>query len=283
MRTAACTSLCIVLLSALAGGCAVDATRPAETGTSSDGGEVAGVEQGVHVRTRFVIADIDAIPENVALSGLTLNVGAVFLEPIGSSQRDVTFANRTPVTLDFDIEHGRLALSGPSLYLPWGGDFAVSVQVEPADTLVDDRKDGHASSSVVATGVWTQRHTVTDVVADEPSPLPWRQKERLQRPVEIVSPVDFAFRSDSVVRIQLAEVSLAENGDYELTLSLRLADWLRESVVPALEVEAERTIEPFAEFDSLRAISVDVDNDVESEAYGIEALVGDIDVHASRR
>lgn len=263
--------------------CADDVARPGTDGTEEEVTEVGTTEHSVQVRTRFVVTDLDQLPADIDLSRLTVNVGAIFLEPIGDSERDVSFANRTPVTLDFALADGDFALPGPALELPWGGEFAVSVQVELTNTELDDDKAAAGTSSVAVTGTWTQRHVVTDIVADEPSPLPWREKSRLLDPIEIATPVEFEFRSQSVVRIQLAEVSLADDGDYELTLSIRLADWVRESVVPALEVEADRHLENVHAFDAIPMLDVDVDNAVEADAYGIEGLVGDIDVHASRR
>jgi hypothetical protein len=263
--------------------CAGDLARPVTDGPQSGAGDVAATEHSVQVRTRFVVTDLDQLPEDIDLSRLTVNVGAIFLEPIGGSERNVSFANRTPVSLDFALADGDFSLPGPALELPWGGEFAVSVQVEPPNTELDDDKAASGTSSVAVAGMWTQHHVVTDLVSDEPSPLPWREKSRLLDPIEIASAVEFEFRSQSVVRIQLAEVALADSGDYELTLSIRLADWVRESVMPALQVEADRRLDPVRAFDTVPMLDVDVDNSVEADAYGIEGLVGDIDVHASRR
>lgn len=226
------------------------------------------VEHGVRVRTQFEITDLDQLPEDIDLSQLMINLGAIFLEPIRDGDRGIAFANRTPVTLDFSFIGGDFVLPGPVLDLPWGGEFAVSAQIEPINTA--------NGASIVTTGTWTKQHIIANIADNESFPITHNNFLHLLDPIEIAIPIEFEFLSSSVVKIQLAEVSLTDDGECELTFSIRLADWIRESVVPLLESEVGSG--PYS-IDAPNVIPIlDVVDIVNTNVYDIENLIGDTNV-----
>lgn len=257
-------------------GCADEQGMPTvDPRTTSD---VVTSEQPVRVSLRFHLEGVDDV-DAVALSDVFLNVGAVLLEPIDDTSGSA-YASRQPFGLAFAPAHGVLDLDGPSLELPAGGAFAVSILIEPGERALYEPKDGDDAISVGLDGEFL---TTTDPHADEPSPLPWRPKafglpldsdrERWQA---------FSFRSDDAMRMQVADVRLEQGDEYVLHVSVRLGDWLRESVLPVLTASSDNAVvdTPAADVDEDEITVVDgtLAEDVE-----LDGLLGDIDIWARAR
>jgi hypothetical protein len=249
----------------------------AEDGVSTPGGVAPeGVVDAVELALRFELEDLGAIADTVAVERVELGVGAVFLEPIDGAS-SASFASREPFALVFDAAAGSLEVDGPSIVLPEGGTYAVSILVEPGATAFEaDDKDGQGRISVGVDG----RLRSGSVIADEPTPLPWRPKSIDRLAVEDQWR-PFAFRSDDAMRIQLAEVTLDDAGHYELRVSIRLSGWLVENLLPA--VSALLTTTP-AVAESEQGASdeppVAIVDDELAETVEIDALLGDIGVTA---
>lgn len=230
------------------------------------------VEQGLVVQTRFELAGADTAAERLELERLSLNIGAVILEPLDDRAGQASFVNPLPFTLDFGVVDGDTSLLGPELVLPYGGRFAVSVLLEPASSTGDygDKSEADADSSVIAAGLWNPG---SDAVA-EPSPLPWMPKAD-------ESLVPFIYRSDAVVRVALAEVTLDEDGVYELVMTLRIGDWLEGDVIPALEDQLHRR-RARPDFSRLPIEGEDVEEPLDTASTDIEGLASGMDVAANR-
>jgi hypothetical protein len=245
-------------------------------------------ESAVTVRTRFVVAGADRVDSEVALDRLYLHVGSLLLEPIEETP-GVSFASREPFALDFDLANGQTVLAGPVMTLPYGGNFAVLVQVDPREVARDDSKESAPSSSVEVDGRWYYADVVDGVAprSDEPSPLPWRegsQKSAGER--TYIHELDFVYRAADVARIQLAEIEMNEAGDYDLTLTLRLDAWLERDVLPALaDLVVENPELPFAvpDFDDPAAGDTPLEPILDSDRVALEGLVGDIETSTARR
>jgi hypothetical protein len=231
----------------------------------------------VTVHTRFVLSGMDEVESDLMLDELFVNVGSLVLEP--SVGDGVAFASREPFELDFDVAQGQVDLQGPDLQLPYGGEFFVSVQLEPGATEVSADKAAGDTGSLVARGHY---YVEADVDADEPSPLPWEPKG-MQRSRSFAQYVDFVYQSNSVVRIQLGEVNLTASGDYELLLDVRVGAWLEDDVFPLVLDERERRenagdAAPTSLYDPDDVTATDAVIDEGGE--GLEGLVGDMGVGA---
>jgi hypothetical protein len=242
----------------------------------------------VTVRTRFVVAGADRVDSEVALDRLYLHVGSLLLEPIEETP-GVSFASREPFALDFDLANGQTVLAGPVMTLPYGGDFAVLVQVEPREVERDDAKEAAPSSSVEVDGRWYYTDIVDGVAprSDEPSPLPWRQgAEKSADGRAYTQELDFVYRAADVARIQLAEIEMNEAGDYDLTLTLRVDAWLERDVLPALaDLVVPHPDRPFdvPDFDDPAEEGEPLEPILDSDRVALEGLVGDIETSTARR
>ena len=267
----------LIAATALFAGCA-EVPQTAGFTTSGDGTVSGSVSQNaVTVQTRFVLSGMDEVQSELMLDELFVNVGSLVLDP--SDGDGIAFASREPFELQFDVARGEIDLRGPDLELPYGGDFFVSVQLEPGAVEVDANKDHEEEGSLVARGHY---YVEADINADEPSPLPWEPKG-MQRSRSLTQHVDFVYRSDSVARIQLGEVSLTESGDYELLLDVRVASWLEQDVFPRVLDERERRESVGDDVPTSLDGTDDVasvDSVLDEGGEGLEGLVGDMGVGA---
>ncbi len=256
-------------------GCA-ELPETAGYGTDDSAAENGTDVQAVTVQTRFVLSGHDNVESELMLDQLFVNVGSLVLDP--ADGESIAFASRDPFELNFDVARGDVDLMGPELQLPYGGDFFVSVQLEPTATEIDSDKADDDEGSLVARGhYWFD----VDVVADEPSPLPWEPKGS-RRSHNLTQHVDFIYQSNSVARIQLGEVSLTDSGEYELLLNVRVDDWLEHDVFPRVLDERERRDGEGNIPTRLEGTDdVDLDEAVLDEGgEGLEGLVGDMGVGA---
>ena len=277
MRTSRHIAICTLAAAALLAGCAETPPIASSESQFDDPGmrDIARTEQAVTVQTRFIVSGVNDLRDDAGeqlanLEDLYVNVGAIFLDPADASS--IAFSSRDPFALHFDIAAGETDIYGPEFQLPYAGDFFVSVQVEPAGTVVSDDKDEDGDSLVVH-GEFFQ--DPTQLRTDEPSPLPWDPKD-----VHSLSSVDFTYRSDAVARIQLGEIHLREKGTYELVLTVNVADWLRDEVLPAVVDHHESLAaddEP-QRFDD----EFDFEGVFDEGGAGVESLVGDMGVNTRR-
>lgn len=236
--------------------------------------------QGVTLRTRFELQGFEDVEDAYALDALAIHIGAIFLDP--SDAGTTSFSNRTPFTLEFDPAAGRTSIAGPDLALPYSGDFFVAVQLEPADVSLRDSKIVVATSSVVATGTYAQSLTV-DLAADEPSPLPWEPKSTDR---ELHQQLPFTYRTNAVARLQLGEVQLREKGVYELVLTVNVADWLRDDVLPvvqaSIETDDEGRVPQRYDAGGQAVEDANVEGVLDDEGSVARALVGDMGIGTRR-
>lgn len=259
-------------------GCDASLDPPTETSpTHRHGDDLQSGEQGLVVRTAFQLDGAQGV-ETLDVERLYLSIGVVFLTPMGEgSDSRALFASRQPFELDFDVAGGVDRHGGPTLVLPHGGTFAVSILLEPTPDYVDfgPKDDGAMASAVVSGLWWPLEDSNTRPDGADPSPLPWQPKQDDPG-------LPFVYRSDAIVRILVAEVVLDDRGEYEMVLSLGVDDWLRQSVAPAIRdaaIERRRDGEipvdgpdwtPVAPLES-------------TERLGLDGLLRDVSVHTSRR
>lgn len=261
--------------SLLAMGCAEVPETVGHSPSESSTEDVTAV-QAVTVQTRFVLSGHDNVESDLMLDELFVNVGSLVLDP--ADGESIAFASRDPFELSFNVANGDIDLLGPELQLPYGGDFFVSVQLEPSATEVSANKAADDDGSLVARGHY---YFEAEVVADEPSPLPWEPKGS-RRSANLTQHVDFVYQSNSVARIQLGEVSLTDSGEYELLLNVRVGDWLEDDIFPRVLDERERRDSRGDVPTRLEGTDdVDLEEAVLDEGgEGLEGLVGDMGVGA---
>lgn len=282
MRTLA---LLLSLVSALFMGCA-------ESGDSSGSGEQANGDAQrteafpVEVMTRFVVEGTNDLDERLHVDRLFMNVGAVLLDPVDGAA--ASFSSREPLGLEFDLSEGVAEQYGPDLLLPYGGAYAVTVQIEPTEVDVIRSKEAQPGSSVEVGGVYFVESPEPAVDEDEPSPLPWTPKEA-DKPGEsdaahslAADTVPFSYTATDVVRFRLDEIQLDDEGQHVLTFVIRLDEWLEGDLLPALEQQdAER--HPLQQLDVDAAQGDDdFERQVDGERVGFDALIGGMEASSAR-
>ena len=259
---------------ALLGGCA-DPIDGGDERTIVDGDGESTTETRtdlLEVRTRFVLEGIDDL-DSAVIDRLYVNVGAIFLDPIERAEGGVSFANRLPFSLDFDVDSRTRTIDGPTMYLPFGGDFVVSLLLEPQQV-------GEGDLTVEVEGAYLEEADFVNnsFRSGEPMPLPWRTNSfHANTDRSLQQYVDFRYRSNRSARIELDSIELSETGQYDMTLTVNLGDWIDQIVLPAVQ---QRGSNPFQ-------VVLDGEVLVENEFYeaelGIESLIGDIGVSTSAR
>lgn len=246
-------------------------------------------ERGITLQTRFEIVGAQELSHAVEIERLYVNVGAIFLDPIEDEESAASFASRLPVELDFAPVDGVDSLLGPELVLPFGGDFAVSVQIEPTFDYHDNGpKAREDDTSILVQGLWAPnagadydyerpRFDPEDRV-EEPWPLPVQPKDRVDA---ANTTLPFSYRSDAVVRFQVAELELDEEGVYELVLTMHVKDWMEEAVIPALETAAEQRRRQ--QIDRFTDEELVFEDPLETVGVDLDGLIGDFGVNMSRR
>lgn len=258
-------------LAILSSGCMAEVGSNQSTAASPPPVETQ--EQTVTVSLRFHLEELELL-DQVDVTTIYLNVGAVFLDPI-DGMSETAFASRQPFALVFDPASGVVALDGPEMAIPRGGRFAVGLLLEPGETVgTGQAKQDGEHLSVGLDG----RYRRGSLIADEPSPLPWRPKsfDRIDLADDWRS---FSFRSSDALRVQLAEVTLEDNGNYELEVTIRVNDWMRESVLPA--IDAVVSAEPGSAQDGPERPAAIIDGTV-GENVDLHGLLGDMAVSARR-
>lgn len=251
-------------------GCAHEA---ASSGSAVPSDLPATQEQAVRVALQFRLEDPASI-DAVEVEQVFLNVGAVFLDPL-DGPGDTAFASRQPLALVFDPAAGDFEIQGPELFVPKAGRYAVSLLLEPGEIV--GRAAGKDPGDALSVGI-EGRYRAGSVIADEPSPLPWRPKSFGQLQVEDAWH-PFAFRSTDAIRMQLAELQLDDGGNYEIAVVVRIDEWMRESVLPAVEAVVtaqERNERPGVE-PQTAVVDGSLGNGVE-----LHGLLGDMAVSARR-
>lgn len=238
-----------------------------DVSTQFPGQTVASATQAVSLQTRFRLAGADDVETDFGLENLTIHVGSLLLDP--SAFDGTAFATKDPFVLAFDVASGEVDISGPDILLPYVGDYFVSMQVEPSTTSQIATDHG----SVVAEGFYGADDGTK---GDEPSPLPWEPK------TDTAQLHDFTYRSDAVARLQLGEVSLQEDGTYELLLTINVSDWLRERVIPSVRDQAQRAADDAEDAEAPDVEHVVVTGMTDPDGAGTRALIGDIAVGTRR-
>ena len=246
----------------------------------------------LRVNTMFVLEGLDSLPNNLSISSLYMNVGAVYLEPLTEEDGGFSFANLDPFSLHFDLSED--AIIGPEMVLPFGGDFVVSMQLEPSRD--DARPTVEVEGSITRLRGHEKSSEDQDPEADpmplpwreaDPMPLPWREtdpmplpwREADQTPLprqeeaqsDNIEMIPFTYQSNQIVRITIDDVTLSEDGSYELLLAIRLNNWIDEIVIPAVQSQHD--------------IDIPEENEeavvVVEEVAGLEGLIGDINLSAN--
>jgi hypothetical protein len=263
-------ALSSLLLVGLAG-CAMLDGGP---GVGSAGDEASLMRQPVFLQPIFELEGLDQLPDNIRLDELHLGVGAIFLDNV-DSEDGMAYANQTPFQLHFFIQDGQIVVEAPPMTLPQGGRYQVSVQIEPQALELDNTiraaslEGDSEESSLLVSGRVTE-----DDGDKEPAPLPWRPTSLedaggLQEDAKVIS---FSYRSARTVRFTIDDVLLEGGRRNELVLQLQLAEWVTETVSPALsQALGDRT-----EIADQR-LDQDISLTEHTDEGGMDGLIGGMD------
>ena len=261
------------------------------TGSNGVDDGLSVMQQPVFLEPVFVLEGLDELPAGVVLEELHLGVGAIFLEVVGDDS-GIAYANHTPFQLHFDELTGDQTVEAPRLTLPHGGDFQVSVQLEPqvlvgpvaeADAIARAEGDPQ-ESSVMVKGTVQEVTYDDDGSEDEPVPLPWLPEEvgeavsGLQR-TQVGIP--FTYNTDRTVRFVVDEVHLIGGSTSQLIMRLQVGTWVEETIQPAL-VSALSDIADNDVEDGNVERNLELDEKVEAVGDGMDGLIGGMDVEVKQ-
>lgn len=273
-----------VLMSATAGCAILDGDEVTE-----NTGETAAttVQQPVFIAPVFVLDGLDELPRRIHLDTLHLGVGAIFLDLIDESDDGVIYANETPFQLHFDIENGQVVAEGPLMVLPRGGDYQVSLQIEPRPFLrnrpedsIRSLQDNPDEASLVVTGT-VKDSSWSDDDDDEEEPIPdtWLPEgfEDVHRLTRTTSEIPFAYHSDRMVRFTIDNVQLIGGSSIELVMQLQVGDWVVETIQPALDNALGDMSREELE-DPLEGRDINLNEQLDEMGDGMDSLIGGMDV-----
>lgn len=286
----------LVALLGLVGACAIEELPVA----SSEEAGVEVVDQPVVVQPVFVVSGLDELPADVRIDELHLGVGAIFLDRVDTSDDGVAFANQTPFSLHFDIRDGELEAYAPTMTLPRGGRYQISVQVEPQhllgvdiDQAVRQMASDASEASLLVTGTYikTRYEAEEDEHGEirgrdkdneaEPAPLPWvpNGTDDVGRLLRDVERIPFTYSSQRTLRFILDEIDLRGGEENDLILELRLGPWVEEAVKPAISELLETDEASRFNGEEVENINIYVEEDLGELEDGIGGLIGAIDVY----
>jgi len=253
----------------LAVGCTADdvATDPAAEG-------------GLTVTPEFRVMGLDAAGDEVYLQDLFLGVGEIRLEPLGDAD-GVIYVTRAPLFLHFDLAAGEWDLQGTPLTLPHGGEYLISIRLEPLGSNVSEESCAH---SVRMNGLLARQAASDGVVgvnsADEPMPVPWRlhgegsDGPRMDKRVDWVA---WTYATERPLAVLLNDVQFSDSEEEQsLVITFDLSGWLEEAFQPiqvAVEATEGEALEPTGDRGT-RVEAVDVSEDLDDFGAGVEELSG---------
>lgn len=264
------------------------------TGCGAEEGEALEVSEGaLQVTPLFRVTGLSGA-EEIFLQDLYLGVGEVRLEPLGDVD-EVVYVTRTPMHLHFDLAAGEWVLEGAPLTLPHGGDYLVSVSLEPVEGV-------DAPHSVQINGLFARKGEAAGPLhvptADEPMPVPWRDPTDAgevgcaptSRRVEWVP---WTYTTQRPMDVMLNDVQFVEEADEQsLVITFDLQEWLEEAFRPlrtAVETsEGEKLGEPPSddgpgETPSERVEPLDVTTALDTLGAGLDSLEGRSEARVMRR
>jgi hypothetical protein len=277
-------ALCLTVMTA---GCAILDSGAERVADDSSGDSTT--HQSVVIQPVFVLDGMDELPDGFSLDELHLGVGAIFLDRIEADD-GVAFANRNPFQLHFIIRDGQLRATAPTMTLPQGGIFQVSVQLEPQPRLADVEDVSGVTSlgtpgddaSLVARGRIAKAHypPLTEDEKNEPAPLPWKPIEledmtQLRREVTVVP---FSYASNRMVRFVLEDVELVGGSENQLVMRLAVNDWVREIVRPALNDALSDVDDEDPNTERQQDLDLELRERLDEDGAGMDRLIGGMDV-----
>lgn len=260
-------------------------------GSSSSADGLSIMQQPVFLEPVFVLEGIDELPDGVTLEDLHLGVGAIFLE-ILEDDTGIAYANRTPFQLHFDVLGGKNVVDAPRLTLPHGGDFQVSVQLEPQILVGDPSTVAVASvegdpeeASLLVNGAFYETEYTQDNddgTIEEPVPLPWIPDDDVDEAVSglrrTVRRIPFTYSSRRTVRFVVDEVRLEGGTSNRLVMSLQVGRWVEETIKPALYNALSDLADQGLENDEFDRENIDLTDRLDSVGGGMDGLIGGMDV-----
>lgn len=249
-----------------AAGCSADETASGE-----------GADGGLTVTPEFRVMGLDAAGEEVYVQDLFLGVAEIRLEPLGEVD-EVVYVTRSPLFLHFDLAAGEWELEGTPLTLPHGGEYLISIRLEPGEG------GSEQSHSVRMNGLLARQSVAGGVVdvnsSDEPMPVPWRlhgDTEESTRMDKRVDWVAWTYASERPVSVVLNDVQFSDVlEEQSLVITFDLSGWLAEAFRPiqvAVEATEGEAFDPGR--DRGAAVeAVDVSKDLDEFGAGVEELSG---------
>ncbi len=244
LRTLSIGALVVALVGVL--GCA-DEEAPIE--------EPIAVQEApiVQVVPEFRLDGLDGLQKELLVQDVYLGVGEIRLEPLGEQSNEVVYVTREPLFLHFDTTSDEVSIRGRELMLPHGGDFLISIRLEPLNSKKHEFRPVDGSSvrvnGIIAHEDKDKKISFNDLVATgEPTPLPMRngpytvakQDEEKEGPIDWVP---WTFVTSNVATVMLNDVHFEQDNDsaQKLVISFDMSRWLNDFAAPiSAAVEASR-------------------------------------------
>lgn len=206
--------------------------------------------QPITIVPEFRLEGLGTLGEGFVLDEVSLGVGEIRLEPLGdplgNGADEAIYVTRSAFALRFDVSSGEAKVVGEPILLPHGGDFMISIRIEPAEALVRDAEEDE-SASVRIDGMMARyiNPNLTDLHATgDPTPLPMKGGAA-QDPESLVPPVrwvPWTWSTQEVGLVVLNDVHFSDDPEQKLLLRVDLDNWLQEAVAPiTAAVEAAST------------------------------------------
>jgi hypothetical protein len=219
-----------------------------EAGPAEVGAEEVVQSQRVTITPEFHLEGVADLGEGISLQHVCMGLGEIRLEPLGEQSDEVVYVTRSSLFLDFDVARGEVSVVGEPITLPHGGEFMISIRIEPIDPSMDSlqrledrslRIDGLMArflgdeGGLVATG--------------EPTPLPMQDEgKRDGRVTTPVKWIPWTYSTREVGLVLLNNVQFEGDGEEQrLLIRFDLREWLSDALEPisaavADTVEAQR-------------------------------------------
>lgn len=207
-------------------------------------------EQALHITPRVEITGLQELDPAIFLQDLYMGVGEIRLEPLSDDLDEIVYVTRTPLFFHFDLASGQYTLEGAPITLPHGGEYMISIHLEPIKDGLED--EGWFGKSIRIDGLIAHTSTSDDddnergnsSKSNEPMPLPWLTDGEDPNPgIKTTEWVPWTFYTHGTADLTLNTVRFSDTSDQSLVISIDMLHWLDDVIVPITAAAVDEHIE----------------------------------------
>jgi hypothetical protein len=230
-------------------------------GCSGDPDSPEAADTAVRVTPVFSVEGLDQMSDGVVVDDLYLGIGEIRFEPL-MDDTGVTYVVRNELHLHFDLESGGYTVAAEPIELPRGGEYLISIALAPN---ASDRGDLHGRTIRVygQFGHLTDPEDTIGVNADEPVPLPWRQRGGVEW-------VSWTYATTQQADIVLNDVEFADDTDETLAIAFDVSSWVSDVHAPVSDAVEESGVLSSEIGDD--EMVVDVSEDLDATGSGVQQI-----------